>query len=133
MKEMLLFEFPKESSGHAVTYDLIKKFDLKINIIRASIDFNAYGFLLVEIEGSEAQVADGIQYLRESHVNVKVVDAGIMIDKDKCLDCGACCAVCAVDALYLDDKDSLYFDKDKCLDCKLCVMACPARAIESVL
>lgn len=44
MKEMLLFEFPKEESGHAITYDLIKKYDLKINIIRASIDYNASGF-----------------------------------------------------------------------------------------
>lgn len=133
MKEMLLFEFPKEESGHAITYELIKTYDLKVNIIRASIDYNASGFLLIEIEGDKDTVAQGIKYVKENHVNVTVVDAGIKINKDKCLDCGACTAVCAVDALHLDEEAALYFDKDRCLDCKLCVMACPARAIEAVL
>ncbi len=133
MKELLLFNFPKEESGHAITYDLIKHYDLKINIIRASIDYNARGFLLIEIEGEDSQVQSGIDYVKSSHVEVTVVDAGISIDRDKCLDCGACTAVCAVDALSLDDEAQLLFDKDLCLDCKLCVTACPARAIESIL
>jgi len=132
MKQMLLFSFPKEESGHAVTYDLIKKFDLKINIIRASIDFNARGFLLVEIEGTQGIVKDGIDYAKANHVDVSVIDSAIRINEEECVNCGACCAVCAVDALYLDDTASLVFDKDKCLDCKLCITACPARAIEAV-
>lgn len=90
--------------------------------------------MLVEIEGDEKTVAQGIAYAKKTnHVNVNIVDSGIKIHTDKCLDCGACCAVCAVDALHLDETATLYFDKDRCLDCKLCVTACPARAIEAVL
>ncbi len=89
--------------------------------------------MLVEIEGDEKTVAQGIAYAKTNHVNVNIVDSGIKIHTDKCLDCGACCAVCAVDALHLDETATLYFDKDRCLDCKLCVTACPARAIEAVL
>lgn len=133
MKQMLLFEFPKEESGHAITYDLIKKFNLKINIIRASIDFNARGFLLVEIEGDEGTIEQGVQFVKENQVDVSVIDSAIRINEDVCVSCGACTAVCAVDALYLNDDANLVFDKDKCLDCKLCVTACPARAIEAVL
>lgn len=133
MKQMLLFKFPKEESGHAFIYDLIKRYDLKVNIIRASIDYNARGFSLIEVEGDEAQYKAGIDFVSASGVEVSVIDSAIQIDKDKCLNCGACTAVCSVDALYLDDKAKLYFDKDLCLDCKLCVTACPARAIEAVL
>ena len=133
MKQMLLFEFPKEESGHAITYDLIKKYNLKINIIRASIDFNARGFLLVEIEGDEETIEQGVQFVKKNQVDVSIIDSAIRINEDICVSCGACTAVCAVDALYLDDGANLIFDKDKCLDCKLCVTACPARAIEAVL
>jgi ferredoxin len=133
MKQLFLFEFPKEESGHAITYDLIKEFDLKINIIRASIDFNARGFLLVEIEGNEESVKKGIDFAKAKAVEVSVVDSAIRVNEEKCVHCGACSAVCVVDALYLDTKAMLVFDKDKCIDCKLCVKACPARAIEAVL
>lgn len=132
-KQMVLFNFPKEESGHAITYDLIVKYQLKVNIIRASIDFNAQGFLLVEIEGPEATVLKALEYARENHVEVSVIDSAIKINKDRCVHCGACTAVCAVDALYLDEMAHLNFDSLKCLDCKLCVAACPARAIEAIL
>jgi len=133
IKQMVLFNFPKEESGNAITYDLIVKFKLKINILRASIDFNAQGFLLIEIEGPEDIVNQGIVYAKENHVEVSIIDAAIKINQQKCVHCGACTAVCIVDALYLDEQAKLCFDKDKCLDCKLCVAACPARAIEAVL
>ncbi len=133
MKEMILIKFPKEESGHAVVYNLIKEHDLIVNIIRASIDYNAEGFMLVELEGAQAQLDKGLGYLKDINVEVTVVDAGISINENKCFNCGACTAVCAVDALYLDNQSKLYFDKDLCLDCKLCVTACPARAIETVL
>lgn len=132
-KQMVLFNFPKEESGHAITYDLIVKYQLKVNIIRASIDFNAQGFLLVEIEGPDATVLKALDYARENHVEVSIIDSAIKINKDRCVHCGACTAVCVVDALYLDKNAQLNFDSMKCLDCKLCVTACPARAIEAVL
>lgn len=133
MKEMLLLNFPKEESGHAVTYDLIRKFDLKMNILRASIDYNAVGFMLVEVVGSEEQVSKGKEFLDTTHVDYQVIDSAIQIDEVKCIHCGACSAVCSVDALYINQEASLVFDKEKCLDCKLCITACPVRAIESVL
>ncbi len=133
MKEMVLFDFPKEESHHAIVYNLIKIYDLKVNIIRASIDFNARGFLLGELEGDEAIIERGIEYAREHHVIVNVIDSAILVNEEKCVNCGACTAVCTVDALYLDKNYELTFDNDKCIDCKLCVTACPARAIDAVL
>lgn len=133
IKQMVLLNFPKEESGHAITYDLIVKFQLKINIIRASIDFNAQGFLLIELEGEKDRIQQGIAYAKEKSVDVSIIDSAIIINESKCVDCGACTAVCVVDALFLDENAKLNFDKDKCLDCKLCVAACPTRAIEAIL
>ena len=133
MKEMVLVNFPKEESGHAVIYRLVKDHDLMVNILRASIDYDAEGFMLMELEGSQDQFNSGMAYLTENHVSVTVAEAGIRIDRDRCLNCGACTAVCSVDALKLDAQAELAFDKNLCLDCRLCVTACPARAIEAVL
>lgn len=133
MKQIVLFDFPKEESRHPIVHDLIKIYDLGVNILRASIDFNARGFLLAEIEGDEQVIHAALDYARQCRVIVNTIESAILIDKDTCVNCGACTAVCAVDALHLDDESELIFDKDLCLDCKLCVTACPARAIRAVL
>lgn len=133
MKELVLVRFPKEESGHAIVYQLVKEYDLMVNILRASIDYDAEGFMLMELRGNETQFENGLAYLIDNHVSVTQVEAGISIDRNRCLDCGACTAVCAVSALKLDENAELTFDKELCLDCRLCVTACPARAIEAVL
>ena len=58
----------------------------------------------------------------------------IEVDCDKCFDCGACYALCPVDAISYDQKYSVVFDEKKCIGspCGLCVDACPARAIKLV-
>lgn len=55
----------------------------------------------------------------------------IHVDFKKCVDCGACTAVCNPKALSLDPISSaLIFDRQKCTGCKLCIKACPLRAIK---
>jgi len=55
----------------------------------------------------------------------------VYVDYSKCVDCGACTAICNSRALYLDSISwSLIFDKQKCTGCKLCINACPMRALK---
>ena len=133
MKERLLFKFPSEEAAHPFIYSLIKGYDLKINILRASIDYNARGFLLIDVEGEDKLYKEAMAFVGTHDVDVIVVEAAIHIDRNKCVDCGACTAVCPANALSMNDVAELFFDKDLCLDCKLCVTACPLRAIEAVL
>ncbi len=133
MKQIILFDFPREESRHPIVNDLIKIYDLSVNILRASIDFNARGFLLAEIEGEEEVIEKAMEHAKKCNVITNYVESAILIDEEECVNCGACTAVCVVDALYLDEKATLQFDTDKCLDCKLCVTACPVRAIRDVL
>jgi len=49
------------------------------------------------------------------------------LNKEKCLKCGACVAVCPVGALEL--KNFPENDKEKCTLCGICQKACPVAAI----
>lgn len=51
------------------------------------------------------------------------------IDRDKCLRCGACVAVCPVQALELTEN-GIKWDEEKCIYCGNCDDMCPVGAIE---
>ncbi|HOE56518.1 MAG TPA: 4Fe-4S binding protein [Bacillota bacterium] len=52
------------------------------------------------------------------------------IDKEKCVNCGACTAVCNEDALCMEKEDwTLSFNESVCTHCNACVKACPLRVI----
>jgi len=55
----------------------------------------------------------------------------IFLEYAKCVDCGACTAVCNSRALHLDPTSwSLIYDQQQCTGCKLCIKACPMRALK---
>lgn len=51
----------------------------------------------------------------------------MIVDKETCVGCGACVAVCPVGAISLEDKACI--DADSCIGCGACVNACPVGAI----
>ncbi len=53
----------------------------------------------------------------------------IIIDEEKCIRCGGCCAVCPKRALRLVGGAVVEWDEEKCARCGLCVRVCPANAI----
>lgn len=49
---------------------------------------------------------------------------------DQCANCGACCGICPVDAIHVDDGDLFYrpvVDRDKCIGCGKCAAVCPVN------
>jgi len=52
-----------------------------------------------------------------------------VVDKDKCVACGACANICAHDAPNLKEG-TMYIDWNKCAGCGRCIDVCPANAIE---
>jgi formate hydrogenlyase subunit 6/NADH:ubiquinone oxidoreductase subunit I len=57
-------------------------------------------------------------------------DMSHLIDKSKCVGCGACQPECPVSAI---NQDSAIFtiDAAKCVDCGNCVGVCPVEAISA--
>ncbi|HKK96268.1 MAG TPA: NIL domain-containing protein [Anaerovoracaceae bacterium] len=130
MKSKVLLRFPGEITNTPIAYDLVKKYDLKINILRASIEYNMKGSLLLDLEGMPENIEKAKGYLKEEGIDADFINPIIKVDEDKCVDCGLCTSVCASNALTLSSvDDSLNFDKDKCVGCNLCINVCPTRAI----
>ena len=68
--------------------------------------------------------------LKPVNLEKKLFFAGseFFIDKDICLDCGACAGLCRFKAIY--EKDGRYFiDGSLCESCGLCMEFCQERAI----
>ncbi len=56
----------------------------------------------------------------------------IYLEKEKCVQCGACTAACSSNALLLETRSwTLVYDEKKCVGCCLCIKACPSRAIKA--
>ena len=133
MTKKILLSFPQKATGQPMAMELIKTYNLDFNILKAFIDDNIKGTLLLEIKGEEADIEAGIVFLREHQIGVKDIQSMVEVDQKKCVSCGACTAVCAVGALEMTADWSLIHHDDKCLECMLCVKACPMRAIHAVI
>ena len=45
---------------------------------------------------------------------------------EECIECGACAAVCPVDAISAGENQYVIYEK--CVDCRSCAATCPVRA-----
>src|SRR6056297_148530 len=132
MKTKWLLTFFPEMTGEPVTYKLIKNFNLKINILKASIDLNVSGSLLILADGTKNEIDSALAWLKKSGVNVDSGDSQIVWNEALCVHCGACTAICPTKALSLDPSTWLIaFEGEKCLECGHCVPACPIGAISN--
>lgn len=51
-----------------------------------------------------------------------------VVDKEKCVGCGACKEECPVEAIKIEN-DKAVVNADDCVSCGACVEACPVEAI----
>jgi ABC-type methionine transport system ATPase subunit len=65
--------FPKDLIKEPVIFTMAKKFDVMPNIRRARIT-DSVGEVVLEFEGAEKKLEDGIAYLRERGVKVEAVE-----------------------------------------------------------
>ena len=53
-----------------------------------------------------------------------------MVDEKKCISCGACVAICPVNAIKIE-KGKAKIDPKKCIKCGACLDSCPFKAIKN--
>lgn len=128
MIKKLVLSFPVDATDRSLTYDLVKQYDIRINILKAEIEAGKSGKLLVELEADEVKLEQGIAYLGDNGVTVSPLASKISYDESRCINCGNCASACFSHALTIGEPDwKLKFNTDKCIVCKLCLKSCPLK------
>ena len=128
--DRILLRFSEENVEEPIISQVILELGIPMRIVTATVN-SLGGDILVEVPA--VHVEKIVKAFRDKGVVVKFPKL-IEVDCDKCFDCGACFALCPVDAISYDEKYSVVFDEKTCIGspCGLCVDACPARAITLV-
>lgn len=123
--------FTPENTDKPIITNLVKM-GLSCNILKASITQGKRGKAVLELSGDNGDIDEGIEFLKQLGITVKLYTDNIIHYEEQCVHCGACTAVCPSDALTMNQETwQLEFDMEKCLMCGHCVKACPTRAIKS--
>jgi ferredoxin len=127
----IVLHFPHRLVDQPIVYKLVKDFDLRFNILKASVTPKEEGLMVLELYGDDKAFDKGMEYLKSSGVKIQPLSEDIVRNADKCTDCGVCVPLCPVQALVVDEKTKkIVFHEDKCIACELCVKICPNRAME---
>ncbi len=134
VKQKLVLRFPSSLVEQPVIYNLIKNFDLMVNILRADINPKKEGRLMMELSGDESNFRRALEWLQKKGLEVMQLKQQIIWQEDRCTHCGACSVICPSGALVLNRPEmTIRFMEEKCVVCELCLRACPARAMETLL
>ena len=126
----ILLRFSEKIVEEPIVSQIVLELKVLINIITAHVNSKG-GEVLAEVpDGSLDKI---VKAFRKRGATVSLPKL-IEVDTEKCVSCGACVALCPVEAITIDQDASIVFNKEKCVGstCGVCVDACPARAIKSV-
>jgi L-aspartate semialdehyde sulfurtransferase ferredoxin len=127
----VVLHFPPIVTEQPIIYMLMKDYNLAFNILRASIDQQQEGLMVLELSGEDADYQRAHDYLSGLGVRIQPLLQDIRRNDEKCTQCGACVGVCPPEALYIERPSMrVIFDPDKCVACGECVPTCPVKAME---
>lgn len=125
----IVLRFGTDISVKPIVYRLVKDYDLVVNIVKADVNPQKEGTMILEVTGDQSE--NGLNYLRDLGVLVQALNQEIIRNEEKCVMCGACTGVCPTGALYMKRPSmEVGFDGDQCVFCQLCVKVCPMWAME---
>ena len=126
----IVLHFPQEVIEQPVICELAKAYDVEFSVLRAEIEKEVGGMMVLGLRGQERVVRDALAFLEARGVRIEPLQQDIRIDSEKCTDCGACVGQCPTDALYVEEGTRcVKLDSEKCIACQHCVPACPYAAI----
>lgn len=129
--EKVVLDFPPNLIDQPITYRLVTEHGLVVNILRARINPNEWGRMVVELGGSELQLHEARRFLKELGVGIEPLSGEVRWIEERCTHCTACVGACPTHALEVDRRDmTVSFDQERCIACELCLSTCPYRALE---
>lgn len=131
MEKKYLLSYPTEEVNKPIVYQLIKKFDLKLNILKAELHPGKESKLLISVNAGATEINQGLDYLSQTNISWMPVEQTITFHEQKCVHCGSCTGVCLAGALQLNRQSKkIAFNPEQCVACKMCVKACPLKLFE---
>lgn len=129
MERKLKIEFNEANVQDSVAYVLVSEFDLKPNVLKATIEGDGSGIMILSIEGDGAKLDAAEKRLMEAGFDVSQTKRAAL-DEGLCWDCGACVSLCPVFCFSHDrDTKEIVADFNKCIACGACVNACSVHAL----
>ena len=77
MKKRIKLTFPQHLIKEPVIFTMAKNYDLIPNIRRARVT-ETVGEMVLELDGTDENLDKGIQYLRDSGIDVELVEGDIV-------------------------------------------------------
>lgn len=131
ISKRIVLHFPKRLVERPIVYRLVKDFNLEFNILKASVNPEAEGLVVLELKGEPAEYDKGIEYLVNAGVRIQSLSQDVTRNEQRCTHCGACVTICPTGAFELEPSTrQVIFYNEKCLACGICIRACPPRAME---
>ncbi|MDD4562994.1 MAG: NIL domain-containing protein, partial [Syntrophomonadaceae bacterium] len=98
MKNRVVCYFSAAQSEQPIIYQLIKDYDLVVNILKADINPQKEGYLVVELEGKREKYKAGVDYLKSLGIHVEPLSETVIWSEEICIQCGACPSFCPTQA-----------------------------------
>ena len=132
-KKLMLY-FPKSETEKPIVYHLVKDYNLAINIFRAKVTPEEFGYLVLDVTGTEEDIRQGVEFVKTFNVQVDEAQKGVRWDEQICTGCGNCVTHCPTEALHIPDRSTMkvVFDSDLCVECLSCISNCPYGACSSI-
>ena len=116
----------KKIDDYGRIINLILAQNISANILKFSTGRSGINLLL---DIPEDKISSITEELKKNNVIVNK-KGRVIVDIEKCIDCGACISLCPTDALHMDERELLEYSLEKCIGCLLCIDSCPRYAIE---
>ncbi len=131
-KKIYLY-FPKSETEKPIVYQLVKEFDLIVNIFRAKVTPEEEGYLSLEVTGTQENIDRAFAFLGGFDVTIHAGNKAVHWDQDRCAHCGACVVHCPTQSLSFIDPTTrtIAYCEDTCIECLACIAACPFGACSS--
>ncbi|HET6488687.1 MAG TPA: NIL domain-containing protein [Syntrophales bacterium] len=130
MTKKVVIRYSADIVDQPITCQLVKKYDLDFNILKARIFPRREGVMVLELSGPKENFEAAVRFMKEKGLRVEPLSKSVTQNGETCVHCGACVAFCPTEALHMDPKTSkVIFDPERCNGCEFCVTACPARAM----
>jgi L-aspartate semialdehyde sulfurtransferase ferredoxin len=130
----LLLYFPKSETEKPIVYHLVKDYDLVINIFRAKVTPEEFGYLVLDVTGSQENIDRGVEFVRALNVQVDEAQKGVRWDRERCTMCTNCIPHCPTKALHVAERATMEvaFAGELCVECLSCLENCPYGACSSI-